>query len=150
LFSYRKEISQMLLRKSLVALLPLGLASCAQPRVAPHATVKQHMQEITIPASNSVFAVAGKEPQADNEWKHVKANALALVDSGEWLMTYPSQVDQQPWLEAARNMVDAAKKAAQAAEAKQAENAAEAGNSLYEACESCHAAYLHKPVSHSD
>ncbi len=108
------------------------------------------MQEITIPASNVVFAVAGTEPKDDNEWKNVRANALVLVDSGEWLLAYPAKANQQPWQEAARNMLDAAKKAALAAEAKQAENVADAGNSLYEACESCHATYLNKPASHNN
>lgn len=134
---------------TLIAMLPLGLANCAHPLIQSGATVQQHMQQVTVPAANTVFAVAGTEPKDDNEWATVKTHALALEDSGAWLLAYPAQVDQQRWQEAAGNMRDAAKKAAIAADAKDADSVISAGNTLYEACESCHAVYLTQPASRS-
>lgn len=137
----------MQLRKSLVALLLLGLASCASPLIASNTTVKQHMQEVIIPASNAVFAVAGEAPKDDAEWENVRVNALALVDSGEWLLAYPPTLESKIWRQSAKDSIDAANAAVKAAEAKDSDNVAVAGNTLYEACESCHASYLNKPVS---
>lgn len=135
---------------TIIAILPLGLANCACPLIQSGTTVKRHMQEVAVPASNAVFAVAGETPKDDAEWKNVRANALAVVDSGEWLLDYPSTGDSQVWRQAAKNLADAAKAAATAADAKDADNVATAGNRLYEACESCHASYLNKPASSSD
>jgi len=137
----------MSLRKTIVALLALEIASYGQFLTASNATVKQHMQEITVPASNAVFAVAGEAPKNDAEWKTVRTNALALVESGQWLLDNAPTADSQIWRKATKNLADAAKAAALAAKAKDTDNVSVAGNTLYEACESCHASYLKKPVS---
>jgi|APLak6261659701_1056019.scaffolds.fasta_scaffold07913_2 cytochrome c556 len=136
----------MSLRRIIVALLALGIASCAHLFTGSNATVKQHMQEVTIPASNTVFAVAGEAPKDDAEWKIVRASALALAESGQWLLDNAPKADSQIWRKTAKDLADAAKAAALAAEAKDSDNVSVAGNTLYEACESCHASYLNKPV----
>jgi cytochrome c556 len=138
----------MPLRKTVVALLlALGIAGCACPLINSNITVKQHMHAVTIPASNIVFAVASEAPKDDAEWENVRVNALALIDSGEWLLESAPTVDSQIWRQSAKDLIDAANAAVRAAEAKDTDNASVAGNTLYEACESCHASYLNTPVS---
>jgi hypothetical protein len=127
-------------------LLAVVLANCAQPLLKSDVSVKQHMLAVTIPASTVVFAVAGQAPKEAAEWQAVKANALALVDSGAWLLAHPPAVASQHWLQTAKNMVDAAQAAATATETKDAESVANAGNTLYETCANCHAEYLNKPA----
>jgi hypothetical protein len=132
--------------KIIITLLPLGQFNCAPPLTKPISTVKQHMQEVIIPASNVLFAAAGETPKNDAEWGKVKSSALALVDSGKWLFAYPLTIDSQPWLQATQNLVDAAQTTVKAATVKDADTVAVAGNILYQACESCHAVYLNKLV----
>lgn len=134
-------------RKTIAAFLALGIASCAHLLTGPDATVKQHMQEVTVPASDAVFAVAGETPKDDAGWKNVKTSALALADSGQWLLDNAPTADPQIWRKTAKDLADAAKAAALAAEIKDSDNVSAAGNTLYEACESCHASYLKKPTT---
>ena len=115
----------------------------------PHETnaeVGTHMKDVTVPASNTVFAVANETPKNDEEWRKVKANALALVESGKWLLKTPFE-NQPIWKQATEQMMNAAKSVTKAAETKDTEKAIEAGDALYAACEACHAVYLNKSAS---
>lgn len=111
-----------------------------------NAEVKTQMQEVTVPASNTVFAVANETPKNNEEWRKVKANALALVESGKWLLKTPFE-NQPIWKQATEQMMIAGKSVAKATEIKDTEKAIEAGDALYAACEACHAVYLNKSAS---
>lgn len=108
--------------------------------------VKTHMKDVTVPASNTVFAVANETPKNNEEWRNVNANALALVESGKWLLK--TLFENEPiWKQATEQMMNAAKSVTKAVETKDTEKAIDAGNALYAACEACHAVYLNKSVS---
>lgn len=111
----------------------------------PVATVKQIMLGITIPASNTVFAVAGEAPVDDAGWQAVEASALAVAESGNLLLMKPRAVDDHEWRQYALALVDAGARAADAARAKDAEKTSLAGDDMYNTCEQCHAKYLPKP-----
>lgn len=111
----------------------------------PVATVKQIMQGITIPASNTVFAVAGETPADDAAWHAVEVSALAVAESGNLLLMKPRAVDEGDWRQFTTALIDAAARAAEAARSKDAEKASLAGDDLYNTCEQCHAKYLPKP-----
>lgn len=111
-----------------------------------NAEVRMHMKDVTVPASTSVFSVASETPKNDEEWRKIKANALALVESGKWLLKIPFENDPI-WKQASEQMMNAAKSVTKAIETKDTEKAIEAGDALYTACEACHALYLNKPAS---
>jgi hypothetical protein len=120
-------------------------ASDAAEAFKPIATVKQVMQGITIPASNTVFAVAGTAPTDDAGWQAVEASALAVAESGNLLLMKPRAVDDQEWRQYSLALIDAGARAAEAARAKDAEKTGIAGDDMYNACEQCHAKYMPKP-----
>ena len=113
---------------------------------ATNAEVKTHMKEVTVPASNTVFSVANETPKNDEDWRKVKANALALVESGKWLLK--TSFENEPiWKQATEQMMNGAKSVAKSTESKDTEKAIAAGDALYVACEACHAFYLNKSAS---
>lgn len=111
-----------------------------------NAEVKTHMKDVIVPASNTVFAVANETPKNDEEWRKVKVNALALVESGKWLLKTPFE-NQPIWKQATEQMMNAAKSVAKATETKDTEKVIDTGDVLYAACEACHAVYLNKSAS---
>ena len=139
----------------------LMLSGCGQERPAPIAmtssraaaeanalqgvaTVKQVMQGITIPASNTVFAVAGIAPADDAGWEAVEASALAVAESGNLLLMKPRAVDDQEWKQFSLALIEAGERAAAAARSKDADQASTAGDDMYTVCEQCHAKYMPK------
>lgn len=133
----------------------LALVACARapaPAAAPavaapsapesYATTRQIMLGITIPASDVVFGVAAEAPQDDAGWERVQANAYAVAESGNLLMTGMRPVNQDDWMAHARAMIAAAVNAARAAAARDADAVSDAGNALYETCDGCHARYM--------
>jgi hypothetical protein len=143
-------------------LMTLGLAACdrqsAETRTQsaaaaasatnafkPVATVKQVMLGITVPASNTVFAVAGEAPADDAGWQAVEASAMAVAESGNLLLMKPRAVDDHEWTQFALALVNAGSKAAEAARTKNAEQTGIAGDDMYNVCEQCHAKYMKEP-----
>lgn len=112
----------------------------------PVATIKQVMLGITVPASNTVFAVAGEAPADDAAWQNVEASALAVAESGNLLLMKPRTKDDTEWTQFAHALIDAGVKAAEAARSKNAEATGTAGDDMYTVCEQCHAKYLPKPA----
>jgi cytochrome c556 len=132
-----------------IIIMALFLTSCAPQQVNPDTSVKKNMQQVTMPASNIVFAVANVEPRNAQDWQQVKRNALNLVASGEWLLSSPANKDQHVWQQSAKTLLAAATAVAKAADANDVEAVNNAGNDLYTSCESCHAHYPTKPNSKS-
>lgn len=144
---------------SLTMVVGFGLAACDQekakaptpltlsrtePTLRPIASVKQIMQGITIPASNTVFAVAGATPADDAAWQAVEASAMAVAESGNLLLMKPRAVDGEEWRQLALALVAAGERAAKAAQARDVEQTSIAGDDMYDVCEQCHAKYLPK------
>jgi hypothetical protein len=112
----------------------------------PVATIKQVMLGVTVPASNTVFAVAGEAPADDAAWQNVEASALAVAESGNLLLMKPRAKDEAEWVQFAHALIDAGVKAAEAAHSKNAEATGTAADDMYNVCEQCHAKYLPKPA----
>ncbi len=117
-------------------------AAVTQSAPESFATTRQIMLGITIPASDVVFGVTAEAPQDDAGWERVQANAYAVAESGNLLMTGTRPANQDDWMAHARTMIVAAVNAAKAAAAKDADAVSDAGNALYETCDSCHAKYM--------
>jgi hypothetical protein len=118
---------------------PSALAGAAP--VESHATTRQVMLGLVIPASDFVFQAGDKVPD-DLGWDRLVANALMLAEAGELLQTGTRDLKQPEWTQFSRAMIDAAKEVAVAAQTREVDPVLEAGNTLYASCEGCHAKYM--------
>lgn len=124
---------------------PLTL-SRTEPTLRPVASVKQIMQGITIPASSTVFAVAGTAPADDAGWQAVEVSAMAVAESGNLLLMKPRAVDGAQWRQFSLALVAAGERAAKAAQARDVEQTSLAGDDMYDVCEQCHARYAPQSI----
>ena len=89
-------------------------AAAAAPTVAPVASIKQIMSAITGPAATAVYNAVGavysaeglKEtaPQTDEEWVALGAQAAALVESGNLLLTPGRAIDSGDWVKMTQDL----------------------------------------------
>jgi hypothetical protein len=131
----------------LLSIMTLFLASYAPQQVNADVSVKKNMLDLTVPASNIVFAVANTEPKNQQDWQEVKRSGLNLIESGKWLLK--NKKSDSVWQQSAKTLLIAAQTVVKAADAKDVEAVTNAGNDLYAACEACHSHYLKKPSSQS-
>jgi hypothetical protein len=121
------------------------------PSLAPVASVKQIMAGIVMPTAYVVFdsvstivdakGVQENQPRTDEEWAHVGANAAALIESANMLLSGNRAVDQGDWVTMAKAMADAGQIALKAAESKNPEGILEAGEAINQSCDNCHQKY---------
>jgi hypothetical protein len=116
--------------------------AAAAPASEALASTRQLMLGITIPTSDVVFQVGVKPPADDLEWEKVEANAMALAESGHLLMVGSRVVDQEEWMQHARQLVATAREAAEAARQKNVDAVLAAGDRIYEVCDGCHSKYM--------
>jgi cytochrome c556 len=125
---------------------PMDVAPAAHPVPETIATTRQVMLGITVPTSNALFQI-GEGPKDDAGWELVVANANALAESGNLLLTGTRRIEQPEWAAFAQALIAAAKTASAAALEKNAEKVLESGDAIYGSCESCHAKYLPQPAA---
>jgi cytochrome c556 len=130
-----------------ITIMTVFLASYAPQQVNADVSVKKNMLEVTVPASNIVFAVANTDPKNLQDWQEVKRSALKLIESGKLLLK--NKKTEPVWQQSAKTLLTAANAVVKAADASDVEAVTNAGNDLYAACESCHASYLKKSNSKS-
>ncbi len=111
-----------------------------------HASVKQLMLGIVIPASDGVFGVGSKEPQNEMEWEAIEADAMVLAEAGRLLLTEGRAKDNDKWVKDAQTLIDSSLAAATVIRTKNVDKVLDAGNAVYEACDSCHMTYLPERV----
>jgi len=128
-------------------------AEAAAPavEVVPVGDVRQIMYAITQPTVDVVYnavsyvsnaqGVVETEPRTDEEWAHVAANAAALAESGNLLLTGNRLVDHGDWVKMTRDMIAAAQGAVKAAQARDKMGILDAGAAINETCDNCHAKY---------
>jgi hypothetical protein len=116
------------------------------PNVSPNATVQEIMATMIDPASKAVFGAVGttetngveqkKEPENDEEWAAVRANAMRMID-GAKLITMPGRriASAEMSNRLAREFSAAASKALKAAEAKSPDAVMDSGDAIDTACE---------------
>jgi len=128
----------------------LSLAGVAATRATAaddgHATTRQLMLGIVIPASDGVFGVGSKEPKNDMEWEVIEADAMVLAEAGRLLLTGGRAKDQGEWKKHSQSLIDTSLLAAKYAREKNVDKVLDAGNAVYEACDSCHVKYLPERV----
>jgi hypothetical protein len=117
----------------------------------PYATVKQIMNGIITPASNTVYqsvsiiiddaGIHENYPQSEEEWDVVAASAVALAEGGNLMMVGNRLVDEDRWPALVQAMIDASLISMKAAEARDREALLASGEALNESCDSCHSAY---------
>ena len=126
-------------------------AAEAVPEPMPAASVAQIMSAITMPAATAVYNAVGTisnadgikeiEPQNDQEWTALAAQAAALVESGNLLLMGDRLVDNGDWVTMTRAMIEKGQLAIKAAEAHDKDGILDAGSYINETCDTCHAKY---------
>jgi cytochrome c556 len=107
-------------------------------------SIKELMQTLTIPMSETVFKAAAEPPADAKAWEHVRSDALALAESANLLLIAGRVPDAHGWSRFAIAQRDAAVQAMKAAEAKNADALSNASDALYDTCSSCHDVYMKK------
>ena len=127
----------------LVVLLLTGALLAQAPKLAPDATVKQVMQELTIPASTALFNAGLDEPPKEKDWAELKVQADVLLESGKQLLAPGRAMDQGDWVQAVQKLTAAAGAAQQAIAAKDLDKLQlDIADQLLMACSSCHEKYI--------
>ena len=108
------------------------------------ATVKEVMQAITIPASETVFKAASEAPKDDAGWEHARRQAIAVAESANLLLVEGRAPDRATWVTMAIAQRDAAMLAVKAIDAKNGDALSNASDALYETCDNCHNKYMKK------
>jgi hypothetical protein len=121
------------------------------PTTTPVATIKQVMQGIVAPAATVVFESVGttvsaagvdeQAPETDEEWEAVGANAAALAEAGNLLMTGSRALDTGEWMTMSQALADAGLVALKATEAKNADDLLASGEAVNTSCDDCHRRY---------
>ena len=124
----------------------VSAVSIAQAQVAPSLTVKEIMNAIITPMTNTIWGAYQLETEA--EWQEVENAALTVIAAGDLLKTGGSaegEMDiatQTEWQQYNNQMLAAAKQVLSAVAARDEEALSSAGNdALYPPCESCHQRY---------
>ena len=123
----------------------------AAPAVAPIATVKQVMRWITMPSAafiwDSVSTIVDEKgvtenvPKDEAEWAVVGANAAALAESANMLLTGDRAVDKGDWVKFATTLRGSAEKALKFADAKDTAGILAVGEEINTSCDACHERY---------
>jgi hypothetical protein len=126
-------------------------AAAPAPSTLPIASTRQIMAAITRPAADAVFqsvqttvTQTGTEeifPRTDEEWAALGAQAAALAESGNLIMTEGRAVDRGDWIKMSQAMIDAAKQTLQAVEKKSPDDVLESGEAVNVSCDNCHERY---------
>ncbi|WP_129648500.1 cytochrome c [Peristeroidobacter agariperforans] len=118
---------------------------------------RQLMNWMIDPSSKVVFGAVATiiteqgeqnvQPHTDEEWNHVRNNAVMVLEAGNLLMlegrTRPSSVqDVADWNAKARAMSAAARTAIAATDVKDPEALFAASGDIYQTCTDCHAKYI--------
>ncbi|MCI5106559.1 MAG: hypothetical protein MRY76_07600 [Pseudomonadales bacterium] len=136
---------RFLLRAGLLAMVLLSGAVSAQES-GPLLTVKQLMNALLTPATNTIWGAYQLETQA--QWQEVENAALTVIATAELLaaggaleaeQASAAEADWQAWN---NDMIAAARQVLSAVQEQDEQALSEAGNNaLYPPCESCHQQY---------
>jgi hypothetical protein len=111
-------------------------AAPAEPRVV--GTMSELMVHVIRPASDAVFYITSRTPTTDAEWGTLQAQTLMLAESGHLLMLPARARGRTQWLDDARLMLEAGRKAFAAAKAKDVAALEALNDELYQSCVTCH------------
>ena len=150
----RRAVESMVI---VAALCLVGVAAAAQapkpaspPLAAAHGdvkaigSIKELMQALTIPLSETVFKAAAEPPTDPKAWERVRNDSLALAESANLLLIAGRVPDAKGWNRFAVAQREAAVQAMKAADAKDGDKLSAASDTLYETCSNCHDVYMKK------
>ena len=120
--------------------------------VTPVATVRQIMNELTVPSSDAVFkavstvstanGVEETAPKTDMEWQAVEGSAAMVAESANLLLVGNRVDDRAEWIRTSRALVEASQVAMDAARHKNPDALFSSFEAMYAACEGCHRKYF--------
>lgn len=124
----------------------LLLVNSALAQITPELTVKEIMNALITPTTNTIWGAYQLETEA--EWKEIENAALAVIAAGNLLALGGSgpgesaAAAEAEWRQYNEQMIAAAREVLIAVSARDEEALSNAGNnSLYPPCESCHQQY---------
>ena len=115
---------------------PKAAAGAPEPRVV--GTMSELMVHVIRPASDAVFYITSRTPATEAEWGTLQAQTLMLAESGHLLMLPSRARGRTLWLDDARLMLEAGRKAFAAAKAKDVAALEALNDELYQSCVMCH------------
>jgi hypothetical protein len=128
-----------------------GTATAAGPATEPVATVRQIMDAIVTPASNTVYesvaiivtaeGITEHHPRTNAEWDTVSAAAAVLAEAGGQLMAEGRARDTDRWMEISQEMIDASLISMKAALDQDKDALLASGEALNNSCDNCHQLY---------
>ncbi len=134
------------LKQAAAVLLVIVCGSVTLAQVEPELTVKEIMNGIITPTTNTIWGAY--QLQTDAQWQEVQNAALAVIGAGNLLALggsapgEPAIAAEDAWREYNEQMIAAAREVLVAVAEKDEEALSNAGNnSLYPPCESCHQQY---------
>lgn len=107
-----------------------------QPRVV--GTMSELMVHLIRPTSDAVFYITSRTPASEADWTVLQAQTLTLAESGNLLMLPAHARGRRQWLDDARLMLDAGRRAFAAAKAKDVAALEALNDELYQSCVTCH------------
>jgi hypothetical protein len=108
----------------------------ADPR--PVATMSELMVHLIRPTSDAVFYITSRTPDGPEAWEVLQTQTLALAEAGTLLMLPAHARGRSRWIDDARLMRDAGRKAFTAAKAKDVAALEALNDELYQSCTTCH------------
>lgn len=124
---------------------PTPTPAPAAPRSAARAddarvvgTISELMVHVIRPTSDAVFYITSRTPASEAEWGVLQAQTLTLAESGHLLMLPGRARGRAQWLDDARLMLEAGRKAFAAAKAKDVAALEALNDELYQSCVTCH------------
>jgi len=111
-------------------------ARAPDPRVV--GTMSELMVHLIRPTSDAVFYITSRTPTTEAEWGTLQAQTLMLAESGHLLMLASRARNRAQWLDDARLMLEAGRKAFAAAKAKDVAALEALNDELYQSCVTCH------------
>ena len=128
-----------------------GETASSQPPFKPVANLQQVMHDVIFPSADVVWESVGTiisyegteeiYPRSEEEWIAVVSSATILAEAGNLLMMEGRAQDSGPWMERARELIDASEVARKAAEARDTKAVFDSGERIYNACNDCHIQY---------
>ena len=120
----------------------------AMPPFDTTISVKDLMANVVDPTADEVWGSVGTimtkegtfelEPKTDEEWNHVKASAIAILEVGNLLMLPARSGGNAEWNQLALELQKQTKRVIQAAEKHDKQGVFDTGADMYDACVNCH------------
>jgi hypothetical protein len=119
---------------------PAPRTPAAAPAAAerPVGTMSELMVHLIRPTSDAVFYITSRTPDTPEAWEALQMQTLALAEAGTVLLLPAHARGRSRWLDDARLMRDAGRKAFVAAKAKDVAALEALNDELYQSCTTCH------------